>query len=101
MVKSRTNIILNCTSAPAYTWLFCLQYVSTLFNHVSSDALTFKILTSDTEKIVYRSNVRSVTKVPNKRLLTDGELSTPRVFIQSKSDLDHNYQRYPASHQWN
>jgi hypothetical protein len=32
-LKSTTNRILDCTGAPAYTWLLCLAYVCFLLNH--------------------------------------------------------------------
>ena len=145
-IKSKTNIILNRTGAPAYCWLLCLAYVCFILNHVATeslqwktpmqmltgetsdisiitnfvfyekvyysrvhtsfpsqsteeigyfvgfgesvgDAMTFKVLTSDTKKIIYRSNVRSAENDAtfNKRLKP--VMDQPNViFIKSKSD---------------
>ena len=145
-IKSRTNLILNRTGAPASCWLLCLYYVCFLTNHLSTeslnwltplqvltgettdisillqlvfyekvyfsrvdsqfpsksteevgyfvgfadsvgDAMTFKVLTSDTNKIVYRSNVRSAmdTAKQNKRL--EKPKKEPNViFIKSQSE---------------
>jgi hypothetical protein len=32
IIKSRTNVILNCTGAPPNTWLLCMQYVCFITN---------------------------------------------------------------------
>ena len=132
-LKTRSNIILDRTGAPAYVWLLCLLYVAYLLNFTYSEsikgipiqklrgstpdispllrfhfwqevyyklddsdypsdsreakgnfvgisetvghAMTYKILTQDTLKIIHRSNVRPVTSAdPNRRVdLLDGE----------------------------
>ena len=143
MVKSRTNIVMNRSGAPAYCWLLCLLYVCFLLNRLShssldhkvplelltgqkadispllqyyfyekvyyaahdpgfpsesterlgrfvgfgenvGDAMTYKILTEDTKKIIYRSVVRSAGEpyMKNKRL----EPEDDKVFIKSKFD---------------
>ena len=115
-IKSRTNIVMNRSGAPAFAWLLCLMYVCFLVNHLATgsldwqcppfkltggmvdisilllfyfweevyystlehgfpsetmekkgcfigfgdsvgDAFTFKILTDDTKKIIYRSAI--------------------------------------------
>jgi hypothetical protein len=38
-IKSYTNVIMNRTGAPAYTWLLCLQYVAYIYNHISCKSL--------------------------------------------------------------
>jgi hypothetical protein len=40
-IKSRTNVIMNRTGAPAYTWLLCLQYVAYLYNHISNKTMNW------------------------------------------------------------
>jgi hypothetical protein len=145
-IKARTNNILNCTGAPGYCWLLCLQYLCYLFNHMSNkslhwkaplqvtgaardisillmftfyepvvytwyeckfpsesteekgffvsfsdtvgDAFNFRIITSDTNCNIQRSNVRSACTHPNYRLMTDGEISgqADRLFIMSTND---------------
>ena len=42
MVKTYTNNILDCTSAPSYTWLLCLMYICFLLNHLATESLDFK-----------------------------------------------------------
>jgi hypothetical protein len=55
------------------------------FGESVGDAMTFKVLTDDTSKIIYRSNVRTALNpnTPNLRLMIDGEQTT---FIKSKSE---------------
>ena len=36
MLKAYTNTVLDCTGAPASTWLLCLDYVSFVLNHLAS-----------------------------------------------------------------
>ena len=54
-VKSKTNIILNRTGAPAYCWLLCLTYVCFLLNHLATESLQWKtplqVLTGETSDI--------------------------------------------------
>ena len=52
-------------------------------------AMTYKVLTDDTSKVLYQSNLRSALdpSAPNLRLdLPDGE--TPKPFIKSRHDSD-------------
>ena len=150
-IKSKTNIILNRTGAPASCWLLCLLYICFILNHTATeslnwktpmqvltgetsdisiimqfvfyekvyyssvntsfpsqsteevgyfvgfgetvgDAMTFKVLTSDTNKIIYRSNVRSAEKetTKNKRLNIPN-VQPNVIYIKSKSDDEsHN-----------
>lgn len=144
-IKSKTNVVLNRTGAPASTWLLCIQYVCILFNHLATesldwrtpmqvltgetsdisiflmfyfweevyythvkatfpsssteekghfvgfgetvgDAMTFKILCDDSNKIIYRSNVRSANdnSKENKRLSNDE--GSDIIYIKSKND---------------
>ncbi|HSN66994.1 MAG TPA: hypothetical protein VLS94_10155, partial [Fusibacter sp.] len=54
------------------------------FGESVGDTMTFKILSKDTNKIMYRSSVRSATKAPNLRISPeDGEMTK---FIQSRSE---------------
>ncbi|HSN65310.1 MAG TPA: hypothetical protein VLS94_01660, partial [Fusibacter sp.] len=41
-VKARTNVIMNCSGAPAKTWLLCLGYVCFLMNHLATESLGWK-----------------------------------------------------------
>jgi hypothetical protein len=56
------------------------------FGETVGDAMTFKILSTDTKKILYRYNVRSAEtkEFKNKRLDDNGEHT--HVFIKSRSD---------------
>ena len=61
------------------------------FGEHVGDALTHKLLDTDTKKILYRSAVRpSDSAHPNKRLVTDGGESSqtpkPIVFVRSRQD---------------
>ena len=38
-IKAWTNTIMNRTGAPAYCWLFTLQYVCYILNHISTGSL--------------------------------------------------------------
>jgi hypothetical protein len=55
IIKSKTNIILSRTGAPASTWLLCIQYVCYLFNHMAIRSLDWKtplqLLTGETTDI--------------------------------------------------
>jgi Reverse transcriptase (RNA-dependent DNA polymerase) len=67
------------------------------FGEHVGDAMTFKVLSKLTNKIIYRSNVRTASSCPNFRLSSDGETDNnidhlDKCFIQSKSEnlLDFN-----------
>ncbi len=148
-IKNTANCIMDCTGAPAYTWLLCLLYVCYLLNHTfngiignvpltaltgttvdispllrfhfwqkvyylkhessfPSDSkedvghvvgisehvgpmMTWKILTMDTKKIIYRSQVRPFTMDdPNFRAdnLGDEDAMPPNSVICSRHDDD-------------
>lgn len=58
------------------------------FGESVGDAMTFKVLTDDTCKILFRSNVRSASdKLKyNKRLLVSGATDPSRLSISGESD---------------
>ena len=148
-IKSRTNVILNRTGAPAHTWLLCMQYICTLLNHLSTksldwrtpmqvltgetsdisifllfhfweevyytkvssnfpsssteekgnfvgfadtvgDAMTFKILSQDTLKIIYRSNVRTAEDKTKPNLRLNNNDGNDIIYIKSKDDNTNN-----------
>jgi Reverse transcriptase (RNA-dependent DNA polymerase) len=54
-IKTRTNVLMNRTGAPANAWLYCLKYICFVFNHVSSKILDWRtpltVLTGETTDI--------------------------------------------------
>jgi hypothetical protein len=54
-MKSRVNVIMNCTGAPGYTWLLCLQYEAYLYHHILVHSLDWhtplQVLTDETTDI--------------------------------------------------
>jgi hypothetical protein len=145
-LKTRTNLVLNKTGAPANTWLLCMQYIAYVLNRTSvrslqwktplemltgsttdispmlhfhfwepvfftkvdssfpsesteekgnfvgiaesvGDAMTFKVISKESNRLLYRSNVRSskISENQNLRLIKDEDKS----IIWSKQD-DNN-----------
>ena len=41
-IKTYMNKVLDCTGAPAYTWLLVLMYICYLFNHMASESLDWQ-----------------------------------------------------------
>ena len=39
MIKATTNVVLDRTGAPAYTWLLALTYVCYILNHIAVESL--------------------------------------------------------------
>lgn len=65
-----------------------LGYMVGIAEHVGH-AMTYKILNPETNKIIFRSEIRSANAPndPNKHLApSDGEMSTPPTIIKSRSD---------------
>jgi hypothetical protein len=64
------------------------------FGEHVGDAMTFIILTRDTNKLINRSNVQSAEKHPNLQISPDGEVDASnnidKCFIQSKYDNLHD-----------
>ena len=152
-VKSKANIILNRTGAPASCWFLCVCYVCFLTNHLATeslgwktplqvltgetsdisillhfkfwervyytrvdssypsesteecghfvgfgesvgDAMTFMVLTEDTNKIIYRSNVRTAENenTNNKRIHfeEDQDISKDIIYIRSNDNDDEH-----------
>jgi hypothetical protein len=53
--KSRTNVIMNRSGAPASTWLLCMEYVCYLLNHLATESIGWRtplqLLTGETTDI--------------------------------------------------
>ena len=156
-VKSRTNLVLDRSGAPAYAWLLCLLYVCYLLNYTFCDsarvipiqgltgstpdispllrfyfwqevyykiddsdypsesreaignfvgiaehvghAMTYKILTKDTKKVICRSNIRPATSQdPNKRAdLLEGELLHRNIIKSPERNFDDDATENPST----